>query len=207
MPHSKPLLTAESLRQDWGSWLEAGRKSLKVPRWGPVTALKLKKNVTDFTFYSCCWTYISILSNGSFKILCLFIKMVEEKVYLFFRMDIKDLIKFIQNSTKILQAVPAISFENFYWIPSVVLLILPPWKKQDYLILQPFAEMYYVFLYPFLSSSMVSEKVVVIFLNRLFDVVVLIHWKWHLLHQNDVISLRGAILAFSTIFLVTIIAT
>lgn len=40
--------------------------------------------------------------------------MVEEEVYLFFRMDIKDLIKFIQNSTKILQAVPAISFENFY---------------------------------------------------------------------------------------------
>ena len=144
-----------------GSWLGAGRKSLKVPRWGPVRALKLKENVTGFTFYSCCWTYVSILSNGSFKILCLFIKMVEEEVYLFFRMDINDLIMFTQNSTKSLQAVTAISFEIFYWFPSVVLLILPPWKKQDYLLPQPFAEMYYVFLYPFLSLSMVSGKVAV----------------------------------------------
>lgn len=41
-----------------------------------------------------------------------FVKMVEEEVYLFFRMDIKDLIKFIQtvlNSS----AVPAISFKLF----------------------------------------------------------------------------------------------
>ena len=52
--------------------------------------------------------------------------MVEEEVYLFFRMDINDLIMFTQNSTKILQAVPAISFETFYGFPSVVLLILPP---------------------------------------------------------------------------------
>lgn len=40
--------------------------------------------------------------------------MVEEEVYLFFRMDINDLIMFTQNSTKSLQAVPAISFEIFY---------------------------------------------------------------------------------------------
>ena len=40
--------------------------------------------------------------------------MVEEEVYLFFRIDIKDLIMFTQNSTKILQAVPTISFETFY---------------------------------------------------------------------------------------------
>ena len=93
MPHSKPLLTAivESFSQESGSWLGAG-----IPQGNPLRGTKVRTGKFIKTqgkchvlhFFCCCWTYISVLYNGSFKILCLL-----------FRIDITDLIIFTQCKT------------------------------------------------------------------------------------------------------------